>query len=302
MNRKLVLTAAATVALLGSAVRAFYNPAPSGSAALASALGSYEDTQGYRKAFLVPSILDETNLFTAPRATVQYYAQQRKVFVSWSQRLGNTAVSDQVWVDHEFATRFHPTAVEEISPTEILVAGVTTDDARIIIEKWTFDYPSLIQGGTFGGPQFLELDGGGRSSVDLLYNEPRGIDGRISMLCENLGDVGGSAFVLMDGQDELFAFHFSTGAMSLVASSVATAGPLGLIPELGFEWTLLQPIDHETDGYLYPFYEDPQLPSASLAFEGDIETRWLMFYDFDRDGVLDSGVPMNAMQASLYHL
>jgi hypothetical protein len=296
-----LLLAAGLVPLL----QAFYPRAlPAKSSPIATAeLEQYEDARQARSAFLVEGAATPSNTHTLIRAVVSYDTVAKRVKLSWSRHLANDILSPRVSREDMVATRYHPTAIAAISPTELLVAGVTPDDTRVIVEKWRFEYPSFGISSPGGSTvTSLSLLGGGRESVEIVYNQPRGISGRVWMMSCNQGALGDSALVFMDGQSELYALSLQDHTLDLIASAASSTGHLGVVHELGLPWQSLTVLDHETDGHVYALAENLDYLSLDLAAEGDLQIRWLAFYDFDRDGIIDNATPMNSVAASVYPL
>ena len=100
------------------------------------------------------------------------------------------------------------------------------------------------------------------------------------------GAEGTTLLVLFHDSRDLCTLEADSGAVSLVASTSSTAGVIWETRLNDRLWKIADSREHVSQGYVYTFREPPASLPEDLDPSSDLFA--LLFYDSDKDGVIDS--------------
>ena len=218
-------------------------------------------------------VLDVTGLGGSDfEGRVRYSPISRTIDFTWHHR--DSQNQPMVSVQEEIV-RFWPTAVSSYGTDALLVAGKSSYDGSILIEKWTISPPS-----PFPAAQ-IDVATGDVIEPTIKYNAT----GKSLVFKSSSKDpvyrlfnyqgVANTAMVQFWGDWHLYALDVSSGATSVIMSVDSSSSTHSQEPSLALSRQGHWSRNHAVEGYIY--------------FMGNTDQEHGLFlFDTDRDGQLDS--------------
>lgn len=182
---------------------------------------------------------------------------------------GVAAAAQQV-----LAVGFWPTAAEVVAPNKIIVSGKERNSGDTRIEVWTVPKP-LMSFPAAGGAPVLHPQS--VSNIDVVYEAAVAGRDMVKAMLRVRGKPS-SVFVQFYDSRDLYEMDWGTSPYPMVLILSAASEPALAIDDYD---TYLAG-DHKVKGYVYVFGAEGTLGLTSP----------LVFFDSNRDGVIDSHGPM----------